>query len=343
MERLFFGSSLILALAVLAGCANPAGANDGDFPPIGTREAVTVGSESLTMIFANDSSDITFPTEWDDSGSATLTTRFWIAESEITNSVIAEVLQWAYGDNRFSSTVGDPNGLDTTTAKHGGQALLNLSSPFCRVDYDGSGNFSVESAYENHPVTNITWYGAVMICNWLTEMRDGNAANAVYTGIDTDWQDEETVENVAKSGYRLPSVDEWQYAARYRGTDSANTASGFSNPYFTKGDSASGATADYADAAATQAVAVYPGQSPAPSDHAAVKSLGAGSADALGLYDMSGNVYEWCSDVHNTTDRIYAGGSWESVASRLRIGTWYSMTPDNSFEDTGFRLCRTAD
>jgi len=196
-------------------------------------------SQNLTMIYANDSASITFPTRLDDDGTATLTTQFWVAETEVTNAVVAAVFQCAYDNDRFSGTVGDHNGLDTTTAKHGGQQLLNLDDAYCRVNYDGSESFFAESGYHDHPVTNITWYGAVMFCNWLTEMRDGNDGNVVYTDIDTDWEDEETTENSGRNGYRLPSTDEWEYAARYRGIDSTNKVDGYSNPYFTQGDSAS--------------------------------------------------------------------------------------------------------
>jgi formylglycine-generating enzyme required for sulfatase activity len=45
------------------------------------------------------------------------------------------------------------------------------------------------------------------------------------------------------TGFRLPTSTEWELAARWRGSDATNTVSGYTTPYFTKGDSASGATA----------------------------------------------------------------------------------------------------
>jgi formylglycine-generating enzyme required for sulfatase activity len=310
-------------------------------PAIKDIGTVSLDTESLKMIYANDSTSIPFPTGTDDSTSETLTTKFWMAETEVTNAVMAEVLQWAYYNGRFSGAVGDPNGLDTTTAKHGGQQLINLGSTDCQVHYNGSGTFSVESGFENHPVTNITWYGAVMFCNWLTEMRDGTTDNVEYTGIDTNWVDDETTENISRNGYRLPSRDEWEYAARYRGTDTTNAV--YSNPYYyTKGNSASGAVADYNEAAACQAVAVYNGQSPTPSDEAEVKSLGTSSANALGLYDMSGNVLEWCF-TESDSYRIYRGGYWEYNALNLQFGYVLHDLPDYEGDNLGFRFCRTAD
>jgi formylglycine-generating enzyme required for sulfatase activity len=340
----------------------------------GDTGTLTLGEsgETLTMIYANDSSSISFPTRIADSGESTLTTRFWMAETEVTNAVMAEVLQWAYDNGRFSATVSDPNGLDTNTAKHGTQQLLDLDDSHCRVDYDGAGSFSTESGYENNPVTNITWYGAVMFCNWLTEMRDGDTDNVVYvwtdngdgegTASDGIWQDDETDENTTLNGYRLPSTDEWEYTARYRGSDTTNTVSGYSNPYFTKGNSASGAYTYYNDESdvnpangvvdnkdANDQVAVYDKYydggwvSKGTSDEAEVKSLGAGSANALGLYDMSGNVWEWCF-TESGSYRVSRGGSWGGTADNLLVGDWGDYYfPYGEYCVQGFRLCRTAD
>ncbi len=324
----------VTVAAAAEGSGFSTAANPGDTGILTLSESAL----TLTMIYANNSTSITFPTETDDTGTAILTTKFFMAETEVTNAVMAVVLQWAYDDGRFSSTVGDHNGLDATTAKHGNQELLDLNDIDCRVDYDGSGSFSAEIGYWNNPVTNVTWYGSVMFCNWLTEMRDGNTANVVYTDIDTDWIDDETTETVTKTGYRLPSSDECEYAARYRGTDSTNYVSGYADPYYTQGDSASGAIADYTDVPACQAVAVYSGSNPVPSDEAAVKSL---AANALGLYDMSGNVWEWCFTEYGS-DRMIRRGSWNDSAFSLQVGYWDRFSPDFGGRSLGFRLCRTA-
>jgi formylglycine-generating enzyme required for sulfatase activity len=363
------GSTRDYTVTVLQRAIEGSGFNEASEP--GDSGLVRFG-KTLTMIYVQNQASIDFPTDTDDSPSVELTTRFWMGETEVTNAVMAVVLQWAYDEGLFSDTVSDSNGIGINTVKYGGQELLDLDDSDCRVDYDGFGIFSAESSFEEHPVTDITWFGAVMFCNWLTEMRDGNADNVVYiwtdngdgdgTASDGIWQDDETDIDTTKNGYRLPSSDEWEYTARYRGSDSTNTVSGYSNPYFTKGDSASGAYTYYNDEAdvnpangvvdgkdANDQVAVYgyywDGSNwvdTGTTDEAEVKSLGPSSANTLGLYDMSGNVWEWCYTEYNSF-RILRGGSWGNYTSSLEIGYWNFGSSVYSDHLLGFRLCRTAD
>jgi formylglycine-generating enzyme required for sulfatase activity len=206
-----------------------------------------------------------------------------------------------------------------------------------------------------------------MFCNWLTEMRDRNMDNVVYTWVDNGdgdgtasngiWEDDETDEDNAKNGYRLPTSDEWEYTARYLGTTAPSTGDDLDTErlygnddvswtdsyYWTPGDYASGATADYNDGHACQAVAVYDYTNPDPyNDEQEVKSLGSGSENTLGLYDMSGNVWEWCF-TSGGSSRINRGGSWGDDAENLRVGYWNYLSPDNAHNYLGFRVCRTAD
>jgi formylglycine-generating enzyme len=338
---LFFALAGAIVLMGCSGAGNDPAATDGDSEvyTIGDSETHTAGGESFTMIYAQDQASIIFPTGLYDDTPAILTNRFWMAETEVTNAVMIEVLQWAYDNGKFDES---NSFISSSTAEYHDQQLLDLDDTDIKINYSG-GSFSVDSGYEDHPVINVTWYGAIMFCNWLTEMRDGNDSNVVYTDIDTDWEDDETTENIARNGYRLPSTDEWEYAARYRGPDSTNTANGYSNPYFTQGESASGATADYHSATACQVVAVYHGQDPAPTEEASVKSLGPSSANELGLYDMSGNVREWCFTETVSNRRDNHGGMWSISAVGLIVSRLDYNEPYWASHGLGFRLCRTAD
>ncbi len=351
MKKIIFTVMAIAGVLLMAGCPtpnDPAGGG-GTTHQVGDKETVSAGSETFTMVYANDSTSMKFPTGRDDAGGEqTLDTRFWIAETETTNAVVAAVLQWAYNNGKFdtgdSSAHNYLNEDDADTVKYGNQELVDLDESSCRIDYDKTTNqFTADAGYTDHPVVEISWYGAVMICNWLTEMRDGNTNNVVYTGIDTDWDHAETLEDRTKTGYRLPDEWEWEYAGRYRGNDNTNIVEDnagnplYTNPYFTKGNSASGATADYNDANACQAVAWYDANS---GDR--THPVGGKTANTLGLYDMSGNVWEWCFE-KGGAHRVLRGGSWYYNAFYLRLGNRIGLYPSNTRSSIGFRLCRTAD
>ena len=110
------------------------------------------------------------------------------------------------------------------------------------------------------PVINVTWYDAVEYCNWLSE-KEG--LTPVYRGSGDNISC-----NFDANGYRLPTEAEWEYAAKGGINKDSYTYSG-SN------------TADdvgwYLDNSGRE---THP--------------VGGKSPNSLGLYDMSGNVYEWC-------------------------------------------------
>lgn len=58
----------------------------------------------------------------------------------------------------------------------------------------------------------------------------------------------------------------------------------------------------------------------------------------LGIFDMSGNVWEWCSDLYDSSDRVLRGGSWNSYASNCRVASRGSNPPVSRYGFNGFRL-----
>jgi formylglycine-generating enzyme required for sulfatase activity len=187
------------------------------------------------------------------------------------------------------------------------------------------------------PVEMVSWFEAVAFCNALSKLEGLEPAYTILeptatvldrmfgaTSADVTW-DTDVTQNKGASGYRLPTEAEWEYAAR------------------------AGETHTYADSDRVDDVAWYYGNS----DNQ-THPVGQKAANAWGLHDMSGNVWEWTGDWYKkdyptgsvtdpqgpTTgdDRVLRGGSFSNSADRTRAAYRGWNNPDGAFVYSGFRV-----
>jgi len=179
------------------------------------------------------------------------------------------------------------------------------------------------------PIINVSWWEAIAYCNWLSQTEglkkayDGN-------GNLLDRNGNRTTDITKVEGYRLPTEAEWEYAAR-----------GGQN---TKGYK-------YAGSNDLNEVGWYWDNS-----GKKTQSVGGKKGNELGLYDMSGNVWEWCHDwwgsygggpqtnptgPNSGAYRVLRGGGWDYGAQRCRVAGRGSYSPARGSDPLGFRLSRT--
>ncbi len=234
-----------------------------------------------------------------------------IMVTDVTNSQYAKYLNeaWVKGsikvkkDSVFGYYPGEPfDGWKHEFKVPAGDKLyMDLSQPGMHIKYDGK-LFSVIKGFENHPVTFVTWFGA-------------NAYAEFY-------------------GWRLPLEDEWEKAAR--GTDGRSLPWGeeISTEYANYIASSHVMEALYGEDAITTPVGLFNGKT-----YDGVETKNAKSP--YGLYDMAGNVWQWCGDdYHNMHYRWYRGGGRNSYEINLFCWRRMSTEPHDFSMYIGFRCAR---
>jgi formylglycine-generating enzyme required for sulfatase activity len=188
-------------------------------------------------------------------------------------------------------------------------AFLLAPWPVTRELYDAVRG-EAPSGSPRTPVTEVSWMEAVRFCNLLS--RETGLIPCYSTGEDPDGQD--VVRDGAADGFRLPSEAEWEYACR----------AGTSGVRYGELDE----------------IAWYRDNSGGELHDVATKA-----PNAWGLYDMIGNVWEWCWDVYDPKVygpyRVFRGGGAYDPPRGCRASCRRKSHPTLSIDDLGFRLARS--
>ncbi len=308
-------STLYAILADLRGSeASATGDWSGWEPPdfrAGNRVAHSGTGVEFLMRLAPAAS---FPSKMDDSGEASVNTPFWIAETQVTYELWYTVRQWALGNGYGFENAG-VEGSEGTVGR-------------------------APTAQSQEPVTRVSWRDSIVWCNALSEMLGFDPVYTYQGRIIRDSSNAAACDNAVQTnadGFRLPTSDEWELAARYQGVDSTDGSISRDGLYWTPGDYASGAAASVSDGNALGAVAWYVGNSGGRTHPVASKV-----PNELGLYDMSGNVREWVFTATGS-NRVYRGGGWgRSYRDNLQVGNVSWASPDVLGYSLGLRIARTA-
>jgi formylglycine-generating enzyme required for sulfatase activity len=256
----------------------------------------------------------------------TLTHGIYVQTTEVTNQQYMELAQWAYDQGYVTATSASlHDNLDGST-----QVLKILGSEIYEI-YFSNGIFSCINP--DHPVKFVNWYGSVAYCDWLSLQQGLPRAYNHAT-----WQCNGGNPYMS-AGYRLPTEAEWEYACR------AGSTTAFANGPITQIE------CDLIDPN-LDLMGWYCGNTGGRPDgwtHPVAQKL----PNAWGLYDMHGNVWEWCNDWWafelggTVTDpagysgagnfRVIRGGSWYSLAQRCRSAGRGGDQPDQAYRGVGFR------
>ncbi len=289
---------------------------------------------------------------------------YQIGKYEITNKQYCDVLNWAKERGYLLNHEG--NLWTGTGLIHGGNgsALHTLGNlPNVGILYDGDHFYtnsnigspgSTTYPLDTHPVTELTWYGAVAFCNWLSVW---HGLTPCYDMSAPNWP--LVVAPPTSAGYRLPTEAEWERAAAWDGTQHciygfiSDTLSGQDRCNYREG-LAYANPLGFVDMPYTAPTGWFNGVNISPNGNVVTLD----SPSPVGCYDMSGNVGEWCNDWFSETyysvspaanptgpqtgsKRSTRGGCWDEQIQYQRSSSRYPLYPNDFSNGGGFRIAKS--
>ncbi|HAQ62282.1 TPA: hypothetical protein DCR49_09865 [Candidatus Delongbacteria bacterium] len=258
---------------------------------------------------------------------------FYINRYEVTVQQFCDMLNYANQEGLLNA------GTWTASNKIGKtQQLIDMVDNHVEIRFDGTSfkllDETIALGKQNCGVAEVTWYGAAFYCN----MRSRKEGLTELYNLE-DWSC-----NFSGTGYRLPTEAEWEYAAR--------GGIHWADSYRFSGSDLIEAVAWYYD-----------------NSDSTTHPVGSKMPNQLGIYDMSGNVFEWCWDLSDypnhdyyqacynqgtvvnptgpatagteTNDRVMRCGGWDWGESTCRLANRYHLYPEGSHKSYGFRIVRT--
>jgi formylglycine-generating enzyme required for sulfatase activity len=285
-----------------------------------------------------------------------------IGKYELTTLQYCQVLNWASDPvrNYLRTETGEPwSGAGDLYAGEDLQRILVLTHSSCNVEYS-KGAFApkwkvglpgeTEYSMATHPIQLVTWYGAAIYTNWLSEME----------GFSPVYDTEDWTADFTQSGYHLPTEAQWERAAAWDGNKHwiygfmSDTLNGVQAVNYRTSAVIDVNPLGFFSPPVSSPVGWFNGSNISPNGNLAVEL----SVSPIGAFDMCGNVWEWCHDwyldtyyeVSPETDpigpdsgvwRILRGGSWGNLKDVARTAQrGINRAPEYSTRILGFRVAR---